>query len=702
MRGAAVIAVVAASLAAGPVGAGTIFADDFQSGKAPAWRAGGAGDVGLSTYQDNVSLKVSGGAFAQASVDATGFERVWVGARLAGLGLRRDDACLAEVSADQGASWRPVLAIGAERADGETLHRGGYGDRELDGRPLLIRIRAAGAPGALCWADDIQVEGDRPTPLERDLAAPGYRSPYAGDALLPPPGARPPSRAIAGRLSVSFDRKPDGFRLIRDDLRLAGVDALRAGAPALAVTLAQDGERVFAVPAEPDWSDGRAWNWTVGSGRAWRDASGRDVAVLPVALGARNANCIHNGHLVLGFDAAGAVESARAQIGGETCKYLKFDAWWTGVGRLRPAGFSETADALAADRANRAARLPTRPLADLAHRAPDLDPRWLSQASGDREAVFGLVVDGVNYAAPCDTRFGDDPYCDERTLPSYSVAKSLVGGFGLMRMERLAPGTKDLTVGELVPECAGHGWDDVPVLALLDMASGHYLSAAYEADEDDPRTVPFFDAETRADKLAFACRHFPRREPPGRTWVYRTSDTFLLGEALTRALRRQRPAADLYDDVLAPIWSGLGLSADMGRTRRTLDAERTPLTGFGLTLLRDDAARLGQFLAPGRREAPEALLSKPLLDAALQRDGGGAGLPVGIPGFRYSHGFWARDVAKVVGCPAPVWTPFMSGFGGISIVVFPNDVVFYAFSDEGRFDWGAAAKAAHAIKGLCQ
>lgn len=698
----AVVGVVA-SLLAGTASAEAIFANDFQSGKASAWRAGGAGEVGLSTYQDNVSLKVSAGAFAQARVDATGFERVWVSARLAGLGPPRDDQCLAEVSADEGANWGTFLSVGADRADGETLHRGGYGDRELDGRPLLIRIRAVGAPGSACWADDVQVAGDRPMRLEADLAAPGYRAPYAGDALRPPTDAqRSGGGNISGRLSVSFGRKPDGFRLLRDDHRLVATDQLRAGAPTLTVALTQDGDRLVAAPADPDWSGGRAWSWTVGSGRVWRDARGRAVAVLPVALEARNANCIHNGHLVLTFDAAGAVESARAQIGGETCQYLKFDAWWTGAGDLRPVDPAQFTEALAADRANRAARLPTRPLADLRARTPDLDPRWLSQASGDREAVFGLVVDGVNYVAPCDTRFGADPYCDERALPSYSLAKSLVGGLGLMRMERLAPGTGDLTVGALVPECAGHGWDDVPLLALLDMASGHYLSTDYEADEDDPRTAPFFDAETRADKLAFACRRFPRRGPPGRTWVYHTSDTFLLGEALTRSLRGQRPAADLYDDVVAPIWSGLGLSPALRRTRRTLDAERTPLTGFGLTLLRDDAARLGEFLTPARRDRPEALLSRPLLDAALQRDGGGAGLPVGIPGFRYSHGFWARDVARVAGCPAPVWAPFMSGFGGISIVIFPNDVVFYAFGDEGRFDWGAAAKAAHAIKGFCQ
>ncbi|WP_304175941.1 hypothetical protein, partial [Phenylobacterium aquaticum] len=62
---------------------------------------------------------------------------------------------------------------------------------------------------------------------------------------------------------------------------------------------------------------------------------------------------------------------------------------------------------------------------------------------------------------------------------------------------------------------------------------------------------------------------------------------------------------------------------------------------------------------------------------------------------------WARDISDLIGCARPVWTPFLSGYGGISLVMFPNGVVFYAFGDEGRFDWRPAAGAANAVKALC-
>ena len=43
----------------------------------------------------------------------------------------------------------------------------------------------------------------------------------------------------------------------------------------------------------------------------------------------------------------------------------------------------------------------------------------------------------------------------------------------------------------------------------------------------------------------------------------------------------------------------------------------------------------------------------------------------------------------------------MSGYGGISIVMFPNRVIFYAFNDENHFDWGAAIPVVDHIRKLC-
>jgi len=49
--------------------------------------------------------------------------------------------------------------------------------------------------------------------------------------------------------------------------------------------------------------------------------------------------------------------------------------------------------------------------------------------------------------------------------------------------------------------------------------------------------------------------------------------------------------------------------------------------------------------------------------------------------------------------------PFMSGFGGISLVLFPNGVVYYNFADDGAlasFDWAAPAREVRKLGDFCQ
>ena len=58
----------------------------------------------------------------------------------------------------------------------------------------------------------------------------------------------------------------------------------------------------------------------------------------------------------------------------------------------------------------------------------------------------------------------------------------------------------------------------------------------------------------------------------------------------------------------------------------------------------------------------------------------------------------------LLGCEHPTWIPFMSGFGGISVVLFPNGVVYYNFADDGEiasFDWGEPAKQVRRIADYC-
>jgi hypothetical protein len=377
-----------------------------------------------------------------------------------------------------------------------------------------------------------------------------------------------------------------------------------------------------------------------------------------------------------------------------------------------PGAVAERAAALAVHHAEVAHRLPQRSLAQLAQAYPSVSVADLAIGAAGARTVYGLVVDGVNYVSACHTRAGDYPYCAVLDLPSYSTAKSAFAAVALMRLQALtrAARTQPLRAWVDAQPCQRPAWDGVAFQDALDMATGNYDSALYEQDENDAKTRGLFLPLGHAGKISFACGAYPHRSPPGTLWVYHTSDTYLLGTAMS-AYFKSLPGhehADLFDDlVVSDVFRPLGLSPVTHTSRRTYDAAREPFTGWGLTWHYDDIARLASFLAAGDgRIAGEPVLDPQMLATALQRDPQDRGLPAAnLANFRYKYGFWSRNVQSLLGCAAPTWVPFMSGFGGISVVMFPNGTIYYNFADDGElasFDWGNPAKQVRRIHDYCQ
>ena len=274
----------------------------------------------------------------------------------------------------------------------------------------------------------------------------------------------------------------------------------------------------------------------------------------------------------------------------------------------------------------------------------------------------------------------------------------------MMRLEQLYPGAKDELIHDYVPECAAAGWRDVTFDQALDMATGRYDSAAPEADENKAVQDGFFIDLTHDEKVGRACTLYPRQSEPGAQWVYHTTDHYVLGVAMQAFLRTKLgDDADIYRDLLVdPIWRSLGLSPVTYTTRRTRDDTAQPFVGWGLTYLPDDLAKLAAFVAvDGGVHNGEALVDTDELAAALQESPIDRGLPATNEDFRYNNGFWAWNAADALKCEAPLWTPFMSGFGGVSVVLMPNDIIYYYVSDNQEFSWARAVQAANGYKDMC-
>lgn len=551
------------------------------------------------------------------------------------------------------------------------------------------------------------------------LAAASMAAILAGDARFTAPaglgehampaGSQPAQAEFRGRLRFTVAAGDAQSRLVADRWKIATPDRAWSVPPAFDFGFVSVDGHLVPVERGIVAGDGDWWDWIVGPGRTWQDGdSGWSRASVPFALIERNANCIHNGVLSFRFRGESEVSRVAWQVSHETCWYFQFDAWGTAAATRLPNAGIDVAAVAGAFRSETARRLPVRPVEALADDFPGLDPGSFGSTKDippEEMTAFGVLLGGVHYAGSCGTRAGPYPYCDEMLLPSYSLAKTVMAGFALMRAERLRPGARNALVVDHVPECrAAGGWEGVTFEHLLDMTTGRYDSPAIQADEDAMNTERFFLSTTHAEKLAIACTRFPRKEPPGQRLVYHTSDTYLLGAALAAWWRQQQgPGADFYRDLLVePVFQRLGLSPEIAVPRRTLDAEAQPFTGWGLVLRRDDLVKLGGFFSLGQGKfGEEQLLDGQMVRAALQRDPADTGLRTADGEFRYNNGVWAWDIAGYAGCKAPAWIPYMSGFGGISVAMPPNGAVYYYASDGGTFRWARAVVETHRLGSVC-
>ncbi len=520
---------------------------------------------------------------------------------------------------------------------------------------------------------------------------------------------------FTGRLRIASDLELQ-VDIIADRFDILSSASTPVTLPVFDFLFVHDQGELLPTLRTPQANDHPLWEWIVSPGRVWREpGEAMDRAMIPFALMERNANCLHYGVFTFRYDERN-VSQVASQVSSETCHYLQFNARGlhraesaTGVEATIGADADEPVGTNHARRQELAARLPTRPIDTIATDYPGADPSAFGSTDEvplEAMTAYGVVIDDVHYVSACRTRHGPYPNCDDMPLPSYSLAKSTVASLALMRAERLYPGARNAEIRDYVAACSDiPAWQGVTIGHALDMATGNYTSDAYERDEDRAVDSDFFIAETHRVKIRHACNAYRRKAEPGTRWVYHTSDTYLAGTALAGFLREQGdPDADLYDDLIVrPLWQPLALSPLIRVTRRTYDDERQPFTGWGLALLRDDMARIAVFLnRDNGRINDKTILDPALFDAAMQRDSDDRGLPTGVPGLRYNAGFWAYDVAPHVGCRQPVHVPLMSGYGGIIVTLFPNDMVYYYVSDGGTHRWLAAAREAHRLRSFCK
>jgi hypothetical protein len=530
-------------------------------------------------------------------------------------------------------------------------------------------------------------------------------------AYAVPANAANPDQNFQGTLTLNNLGTTGSFTEVGTNLAAAYTDP--GHLPSFSFQFIQDGTHIFPVVRGLMSTSHPSWNYILEPGRVWKENgdSGYNRAAIPFSLQEKGANCTHNGVLTFLFKSGGAISKVAYQIAGETCNYFNYNMWGLASASYTPQTVANAASLITAYEAEVNGRMPVKPISALPTDYPGLGLNVANigseQTSGNR-SVFGVATDGVNYVGGCETRKGSYPYCEVLGLPSYSLAKTLVGAIGLMRVEKKYAGIQStLTMYSQVAKCFGPQWYGVTLLNALDMATGNYDSAAYEVDEASAKTSnDFFLKYTYNQKATHACA-YPNKAAAGSTWVYHTSDTFLLGTALNTIVKYwDGSSKDIYADVIVnELWKPLKMSPATYTTLRTADTIAYPLSGYGLTLHHDDIVKVGEFLNKDNASINGVqMLDATLYNEAMQRTAN-HGLQAGGVNARYLHGLWAWNAASTdtgaAICPATKWIPYMSGFGGIGVVLLPNNMVYYYVSDKLEYGFKNSLVELHKIRSIC-
>ena len=555
-------------------------------------------------------------------------------------------------------------------------------------------------------------------------------APIALSRLLMPINSKLPKTVFQGNLTFTPIKERSHLTLVEENdvyqferrTRPLAFTSARAILPNISFDFVQSGNDIIPLQRGLKLSKHHHWDYIIGVGNIWQPAHTQSARItLPFALIEKNQNCVHNGILSFLVEASGEASNFYYQISSETCQYFKADLWGKGRLNYKPINYlskskqanlrKEAQEKIAQYQQEKQPKSPTKSLQQLFINHPQLNMNNLALTQSINVAdmsSYGVLLNGTHYVSDCFTRYGNYPFCSQLILPSYSTAKSIFAGLAMLYLETIYPNIFNEKVSDWVAQCNGNRWKKVTFSHLLNMVTGNYDAIEHVRDESAEHSQKFFKAKSKFDKTSYSCHQFKRKSQPGETFVYHTSDTYLLGVALDNFLRAQQNKTaskaniDLFNYVFVDkLWPLLELSPVAYSTRRTLDKSQQAFTGYGLFFLRDDIAKLMNFINQ-ERTIDHSTLNQNRLISTLQKYSDDSDFHSKIPTIRYKNGFWKQDVTALLSCKQETWLPYMLGYGGIAMVFASTNMQYYYFSDSDQYNWRAAIKELDKIAPLCR
>jgi CubicO group peptidase (beta-lactamase class C family) len=213
---------------------------------------------------------------------------------------------------------------------------------------------------------------------------------------------------------------------------------------------------------------------------------------------------------------------------------------------------------------------------------------------------------------------------------SFSIAKSITSTLVGAAMKDGHIKSLDDPVTRYIAGLRGSAYDDVTVKQLLTMTSGVRWNEDYTDLSSDVARMYATPPDPGFDMTVSYVRRLPREAPPGSKWVYKTSETNLVGVLVTAATKK--PLADYLSEK---IWRPYGMERD---AEWMIDDVGSEQGGCCLAMLLRDLSRFGQFILDGARIGGASIVPDTWLAEAtrnqLESTGTGSG---------YGYQWWPRD-----------------------------------------------------------
>ena len=461
----------------------------------------------------------------------------------------------------------------------------------------------------------------------------------------------------------------------------------------------------YLVPTERNIirdSDGKSfWQILVDPGRIWSEPGdkGFSRASFPFSLTSTIENETYNGLATFLFNDH-QVSHLRYQVVRQLTPYF-VKTWFVAVGHEK---VTYTAGAVRNQKAFQRAfareladRTPLRPWSELVDK---YDPKIMGKIDGsinpDRILSSGFIVDGVIYAKPCRTPYGDFPYLYEMRHGMWSVTKSMAGMVTALRMaQKYGDEIFEYKIRDYLNVTATHdGWDEVTIGHALNMATGigagsdkitpNSITDGYLADTKEYDA--WYVAPSNNEKLSYVFRNPNKPWGPGVHARYRDRDAYTHSAAQASLLRsKEGPDVDLWAMMLEEVYRPIGIHhLTHNQTIETDGKPVVPHSGWGLYMTLDDIAKISKLLQNEGMHEGKQLLSKAKLAEALYQTKK-RGLPTGgsnkFGKTTYHMSLWHSSYRTESGLLTSVAE--MHGWGGILVMLMPNGISGFRIGNGG-------------------